>query len=182
MLEILSNLKPFLHTGVILLYSDNKFSKNRYSIVDNISARFHAIFLIDSKTGLTFLSKKFSKNLNKFNSDNEDLISGFLNALNYFVKELDFENESIEEVNFKNNRILYEQKGRLMAIAISKKTDIGIERRFLSMIINDFYLSFKVYIENFCGDVRIFEKFKDKLDLYKIPSVIQPKHSKIISG
>ncbi len=164
------------------MYSNNRVSKYRYSIIDNLSDRFHAIFLIDAKTGLTFLSKKFSKNFNKFNSDNEDLISGFLNALNYFVKELDFDNESIEEVNFKNNRILYKQKGRLMAIAISKKTNIEIERTFLSMIINDFYLSFKVNIENFCGDVKIFEKFKDKIDLYKIPSVIQPKHSKIIPG
>lgn len=164
------------------MYSNNRVSKYRYSIIDNLSDRFHAIFLIDAKTGLTFLSKKFSKNFNKFNSDNEDLISGFLNALNYFVKELDFDNESIEEVNFKNNRILYEQKGRLMAIAISKKTNIEIERTFLSMIINDFYLSFKVNIENFYGDVKIFEKFKDKIDLYKIPSVIQPKHSKIIPG
>lgn len=181
-MEILSNLKPFLYTGVILLYSNNRVSKYKYSIVDNISARFHAIFFIDNKTGLTFLSKKFSRNFNKFNSDNEDLISGFLNALNYFVKELDFDNESIEEVNFKNNRILYEQKGRLMAIAISKKTDIEIERCFLRMIINDFYLSFKFNIENFYGDVRIFEKFKSKFDLYKIPSVIQPTHSKIIPG
>ncbi len=161
---------------------DSDILKYKYSHIDNISARFHAIFFIDNKTGLTFLSKKFSKNFNKFNSDNEDLISGFLNALNYFVKELDFENESIEEVNFKNNRILYEQKGRLMAIGISKKTNIEIERKFLSMIINDFCLSFKFNIENFCGDVRIFEKFKSKLDLYKIPSVIQPTHSKIILG
>ena len=161
---------------------DSDILKYKYSHIENESNIFHAIFLIDSKTGLTFLSKRFSNNLCKFNSDNEDLISGFLNALNHFVKELDFENESIEEVNFKNNRILYEQKGRLMAIAISKKTDIGIERRFLSMIINDFYLSFKFNIENFCGDVRIFEKFKSKLDLYKIPSVIQPTHSKIIPG
>jgi len=160
------------------MYSENGFSRYNYSAIDTMSERFHAIFLIDAKTGLTFLSKKFSKNFDKFNTDNEDLISGFLNALNYFVKELDFEDESIEEVNFKNNRILYKQKERLMAVAISKKTDIEVEHKILSNILNDFYHSFKINIENFTGNVKIFESFKQNLNFYNKTSEMRRSYLK----
>ena len=57
--------------------------------IDNISSqesRFHALYFLDNLTGALLLSKKYTEN-SEFSS-NEDLISGFLNALNLFIKEI----------------------------------------------------------------------------------------------
>ena len=83
--------------------------------------RFHAIYFLNSETGSLLLSKKYSPNT-KFSSY-EDLISGFLNALNLFMSEIKpgSMDDEIQEVNFKESRILYERRGRLSVIAISKK-------------------------------------------------------------
>ncbi len=148
-----------------MLFED-KSSEFKYSHVDSEFNRFHAIFLIDAKSGLTFCSKKYSTSMGKFNKHSDDLITGFLNALNYFVKEIDNANESIQEINFKKSRLLYDQKGRLMVIGFSKKTDVNIEREILSDILNDFYTKYRNYIENFKGNVQIFENFKKDLDHY----------------
>ena len=69
--------------------------------------RFHAIYFLDSTTGSLLLSKKYTDNT-QFSS-HEDLISGFLNALNLFMSEIKSESadDQIQEVNFKESRILY---------------------------------------------------------------------------
>ncbi len=126
------------------------FNIDRFSSDDN---RFHAIYFLDNVSGSLLLSKKYTRNT-KFSS-HEDLISGFLNALNLFISEIKPEsiNDEIQEVNFKESRILYERKGRLSVIAISKKTNLQVERVILHQIMEDFYYRFESSIRNFNGNV-----------------------------
>lgn len=155
------------------MYSENNSNRFKYSHIETDYNRFHAIFLIDAKSGLTFLSKKFSAGFDQYDEFNEDLISGFLNAINYFVREINSASESIQEINFKNSRILYDQVGRLMVIAISKKTDIVVERKIISNILDDFYNSYKFNIENFKGNIQVFKKFRSNLERYHLTGFLR---------
>jgi len=121
--------------------------------IDSDDNRFHAIYFLDNISGSLLLSKKYSHNA-KFSS-HEDLISGFLNALNLFMSEIKSEpmDDEIQEVNFKESRILYERRGRLSVIAISKKTNLQVERAILHQIMEDFYFRFESTIRNFNGNV-----------------------------
>ncbi|MFX1257926.1 MAG: hypothetical protein ACFFAN_08710 [Promethearchaeota archaeon] len=124
--------------------------------------RFHAIYFIDSLTNSLLLSKKYSNLL----ETNEDLISNFLSALNTFIKEIKKDkNEEIQEINFKDTRILYERKRRLLIIGISKKTNLQIERSILHEILNDFYNCFENQIDGFSGFVDpAIAKYKKRLE------------------
>jgi hypothetical protein len=115
--------------------------------------RFHAIYFLDNLTGSLLLSNKYTDN-SKFSSY-EDLISGFLNALNLFMNEIKPESvdDEIQEVNFRESRILYERKGRLSVIGITKKTNLQAERVILRKIMEDFYYKFESVIKNFNGNI-----------------------------
>ena len=147
----------------------NSDPKNHYGFdIDKISSdenRFYAIYFIDNLTGSLLLCNKYNSNVNLFS--NEDLICGFLNALNLFINELKLESKEdrIQEINFKETRILYEQKGRLSVIAISKKTNLGIEREIIHNLMEDFYFKFENSINNFNGILDpSFLDFKKRLD------------------
>jgi len=135
----------------------NKKLEKTYGFnIEKINAddnRFHAIYFLNSETGSLLLSKKYSPNT-KFSSY-EDLISGFLNALNLFMNEIKpgSMDDEIQEVNFKESRILYERRGRLSVIAISKKTNLQVERVILHQIMEDFYNRFESAIRNFNGSI-----------------------------
>ncbi|MFX0075933.1 MAG: hypothetical protein ACFE96_10855 [Candidatus Hermodarchaeota archaeon] len=136
---------------------NNKTGERSYgfelSEIDVSNNRFHAIYFLDNLTGSLLLSNKYSNN-NKFSSY-EDLISGFLNALNLFMSEIkpESEDDEIQEVNFRESRILYERRGRLSVIAISKKTNLQAERVILRKIMEDFYSRFEYSIRNFNGNI-----------------------------
>ena len=110
--------------------------------------RFHSIYFIDSTSGAVLVSSRYSNN---YTDTSEDLISGFLNAINMFIKEVKDDKEEIQEINFNGTRILYERKGRLAVIGISKKTNLQIERGILHEILNDFYYRFEHQINHFKG-------------------------------
>ena len=123
---------------------------------------FHAIYILDSYTGALFVSNKFSESPNLSNT-NEDLISSFLNAMNLFINEINAD-EEIQEINFKQMRILYERKDRLMVIAISKKKDLQVEKYYIHEILNDFYIRFKTEIRQFNGIIdKEMSSYKMKL-------------------
>lgn len=124
------------------------FDLERYRNRDNC---FEAIYFLDNLSGSLFLSNKYAGKTKLFS--NEDLVCGFLNALNHFIKELkpDSKDDEIQEINFKETRILYERKGRLSVIAVSKKTNLEIERLMLHGIMEDFYYNFENSIRNFNG-------------------------------
>ena len=119
--------------------------------IDSQESLFHAIYFLDYETGSLFVSNRFSDNLSFLR---DDLICSFLNAINLFINELkEGGNEELQEINFKDTRILYEREGRLLVIAITKKNDVRIERGIVREILEDFYLRFKKYINNFNGAI-----------------------------
>lgn len=137
----------------MVLKWDNNADGNNYGFKlkphDENQDIFHAIYLVDNYTGALFVSNKYSS-ISNFSNTNEDLISGFLNAMNLFINEINV-NEEIQEINFKQMRILYERKDRLMVIAISKKQDLQIEKYIVHEILTDFYFRFKKQITQFNG-------------------------------
>ncbi|MHA2180511.1 MAG: hypothetical protein ACXAAH_03715 [Promethearchaeota archaeon] len=124
---------------------------------------FHAIYFLDYETGSLFVSNRFSNNLSFLR---DDLICSFLNAINLFINELnEGGNEELQEINFKDTRILYEREGRLLVIAVTRKNDIQIERGIVREILEDFYLRFKSYINNFNGAISpIMIDYKKRLE------------------
>jgi hypothetical protein len=131
---------------------------------------FHAIYFLDNLTGSLLLCKQYSDNMNS--TSNGDLISGFLNALNLFIKEIKpgDTDEEIQEINFRETRILYERIGRLSAIAITKKLNLKFERHLLRYIINDFYNRYENSINRFNGiiepSILNYEKKLEMLNYY----------------
>jgi hypothetical protein len=121
---------------------------------DNLSSqecRFHALYLIDYETGALLVSNRYTDNLNLLK---DDLICSFLNAIDLFINEVNKGvNEELQEINFRGTRILYEREGRLLAIAITKKTNLQMERGILREIVEDFYIRFKGDINSFNGEV-----------------------------
>ncbi len=145
--------------------------------IENLNSneqRFHAIYFLDNLTGSLLLCNKYTTNITLFS--NEDLICGFLNALNLFINELKLESkeDEIQEINFKETRILYERKGRLSVIAISKKTNLAAERVILHDVMEDFYQKFEHAITNFNGivDPSILQ-YKKKLENRNLDSLLR---------
>lgn len=113
--------------------------------------RFHAIYFIDYETGAMLVSNRFTSNSNFLK---DDLICSFLNALNLFINEInEGADEELQEINFRDTRILYQREGRLLAIAITKKTNLQMERGIFREIVEDFYTRFKTYINSFNGAI-----------------------------
>ena len=140
--------------------------------VNSQDSRFHAIYFLDNLTGALLLSKKYTDN-SEFSS-NEDLISGFLNALDLFIKEIKSKSkeDEIQEINFQETRLMYARKERLSVIAVTKKTNLEIERGILNEIVNDFYTIFEYSINHFNGiidpQIKLYKKRLDKINLNKL--------------
>ncbi len=114
---------------------------------------FHTIYFIDNITGSLLVSNNYLVG-SCISETNEDLISSFLNAINLFIKEIKKDDkEEIQEINFKDTRILYEKKGRLTCIGISNKTNLKLERKIIREMINDFYFRFEHKINCFNGKI-----------------------------
>ncbi len=132
------------------LYKDINYGFKRESDFRD-QERFHAIYLVDSVSGSVLVSNRYSDN-KILTETSEDLISSFLNAMNMFMKEIkNDQQDEIQEINFKDSRILYEQRGRLMCIGITKKTDLPAERAILHDVLIDFYQKFEYEINQFKG-------------------------------
>jgi len=130
--------------------SGNKFGFSLEKF-NSQECRFHAIYFIDYESGALFVSNRYSDALSFLK---DDLICSFLNAINLFINEINKGvKEELQEINFKGTRILYEREGRLLAIAITKKTNLQMERGILREIVEDFYIRFKNFINNFNGAV-----------------------------
>jgi len=153
----------------------NKDTRNYGFKFENINSQeslFHAIYFLDYETGSLLVSNRFSDNLSFLR---DDLICSFLNAINLFINELkEGGNEELQEINFRDTRILYEREGRLLVIAITRKNDIQIERGIVREILEDFYLRFKTYINNFNGaiDPKVVN-YKKRLECMNLNNVFK---------
>ena len=140
---------------MVFKWNENVSNKGYGFNLEQINPResiFHAIYFVDSLTGALLVSNKYSDKSIGLSDKSEDLISGFLNAINMFIREIkNNKNDEIQEINFRDSRILYEKMGRLLCIAISKKTELNVERQIVHEILNDFYYRFENEINNFNG-------------------------------
>ncbi|MHA1670853.1 MAG: hypothetical protein ACTSV5_09775 [Promethearchaeota archaeon] len=139
------------------------FSNRQQDVNSN---RFLAIYFLDKLSGSLLLSKEYSLSPNS--AIDMDLIGGFLNALNLFIKEVKpgDKSEEIQEINFDETRILYERYGRLLVIAITRKTSLNIERSILKQIVHDFYSRFEGSINHFDGRIEpSILKYKKRLEI-----------------
>lgn len=130
-------------------------SKNNFGFkleeYNSQECRFHALYFIDYETGALLVSNRYTDKLSFLK---DDLICSFLNAINLFINEINGgANEELQEINFRGTRILYQREGRLLAIAITKKTNLQLERGILKEIVEDFYIRFKHQINNFNGEI-----------------------------
>jgi hypothetical protein len=154
-------------------YDNFGFDVTELRQINHNKKRFHAIYFIDYLTGSLLLSNKYT-NESKFSEVNEDLIGSFLNAMNLFINEVSHnenEEEEIREINFKDSRILYERRGRLMVIGFTKKTNLLIERTILQNLLEDFYVRFEHKINHFNGiidpEILNYKKKLNNSDLSK---------------
>jgi hypothetical protein len=140
--------------------------------VNSQECRFHAIYFIDYETGALLVSNRYTNSLNFLK---EDLICSFLNAINLFINEVnEGVNEELQEINFKGTRIIYQREGRLLAIAITRKTNLQMERGILREIVEDFYIRFKNYINNFNGEVNpSILNYKKRLERLNLNSLFK---------
>ncbi len=153
----------------------NKANRDYGFNMENINSQeslFHAIYFLDYETGSLLVSNRFSDNLSFLR---DDLICSFLNAINHFINELkEGGNEELQEINFKDTRILYEREGRLLVIAVTRKNDVRIERGIVREILEDFYLRFKKYINNFNGAIDpLILNYKKRLESMNLNSVFK---------
>ena len=140
--------------------------------INSQESLFHAIYFLDYETGSLLVSNRFSNNLSFLR---DDLICGFLNAINLFINELkEGSNEELQEINFKDTRILYEREGKLLVIAVTKKNDIRIERGIVREILEDFYLRFKSSINSFNGAISPeIADYKKRLECMNLNTVFK---------
>jgi hypothetical protein len=122
---------------------------------------FHAIFLIESNTGLTLASRKFSN----YDYD-EDLISGMFKALESFISHLSYSNqfERIQEINFQGSCIIFDRRGPVTAVAITQKMDCTVEHQILKSLLDRFINDYGVHLEYFRGNIAPFQDFQRKLN------------------
>ena len=93
-----------------------------------------------------------------------DLFSGLLGAV-YTITEEISESGGIETMELKEMRLLYGCVSEMIfIIAASKDEDISILRRFLSTVSATFMKKYGSEIENFAGNVGIFQDFKIELN------------------
>ncbi|MFX1387390.1 MAG: hypothetical protein ACFE9M_09260 [Promethearchaeota archaeon] len=156
----------------------NNFNKNGNTFgftLDKFNSEessFHAIYFIDYETGSLLVSNRYTNNIDYLK---DDLICSFLSAINLFINEINRgAKEELQEINFKGTRILYEREGRLLAIAITKKTNLQVERGILREIVEDFYIRFKSYINSFNGEISpALLDYKKRLESMKLNSLFK---------
>ncbi len=131
---------------------------------------FHAIFLIDSRSGCDLISQNYSQKV-----FDVDIISGMLRALEMFVSHLAYSQdyEQLQEINFQGLRIVYERLGpstqSVLCVGISKKEEnLDMEHQILKNVLLEFYSNYFPYLSDFRGDVVPFRSFKERLLHYKV--------------
>lgn len=127
-----------------------------------------AIFIINS-SGHLFYSK-FNKEKTNFKNF-EVQISGFISAITIFSKKLICQEPDVnlKKISFgKQNFYLVTEQNVIFAylIEVEKKEDIN--KRYLSLVTEEFLSKYKDNIVNFKGDISMFNDFDQEIEQYFI--------------
>jgi predicted hydrocarbon binding protein len=126
----------------------------------------HAIFLLNAKSGVEFLSKQFyeEKSTNEVVID-PTLISGFLNAIFSFSREARI--GRLSEVQAEDLTFVYrvDQDGQVLIVAlVDSETDKNLLEDILQSIASHFREKYPSVGEQWAYDQAFFEGFEEVLD------------------
>ncbi len=125
--------------------------------------------LILSTGGILLFSKNFfvDPENEPANLLNDDLIGGFLTAINSFAKEI--KGGAIKSLNFRNFNFIYSYDDRFgcMFVLITDIDDLEEDvREKVEMMKNEFIKRYSDEIERFAGLVSVFDDFDEYIDKY----------------
>ena len=150
--------------GNRLLYYNhwNKTYLYRQNPMKNPSDKtlIHSVYVIHQVTGVCVIYRKYGTI-----EFNEDLIAGFLTALGDFSKEVTRGkgNLKILDMVVYNIHLVFRNK-ILVAAASDKKDSKEIAQNKLEIILNNFLDRYLPIFEDWKGDVRLFDDFKEYID------------------
>ena len=137
--------------------------------LDIISIR--QLLIIHRKSGTTIFSKSFYEN-----ETDPDLISGFLTAISAFEQELVGVTGGLEELKYKNIRILISIGNLISTCLIIDGDHVPSDNlnQLFSSFRNEFENRFKEELEGFEGFVAPFRDINDLLERYFEVSILEP--------
>ncbi|MHA1462887.1 MAG: hypothetical protein ACTSQ0_07455 [Candidatus Heimdallarchaeota archaeon] len=134
--------------------------------------------LIIIKDSLTIFSENFG-NCHKLNSD-PLLLSAFFDALLIFANE--FEQGKLEQLSFKNTKVHFYSKDKILFLAISDIEDKqGVIQTKLKKIAKFFLDKYAKILTNYSGETSQFKEFKNLLIEEKIAQINCGKYSECSS-
>ncbi|MFX1321774.1 MAG: nitrilase-related carbon-nitrogen hydrolase [Promethearchaeota archaeon] len=115
------------------------------------------IFII-ARGGILCYSKNFFEQIDI----DETVISGFLKAISDFAKEI--KGGEVKALNFRNFKFIYSYSFEfdcIFVIVIDKDDLVQDTRTKLELMKNEFIIKYKPFLENWTGNVSVFEDFDD---------------------
>ena len=120
----------------------------------------HSVYVIHQVTGVCVIYRKYGTI-----EFNEDLIAGFLTALGDFSKEVTRGKGDLKILDMVVYNIHLVFRNRILVAAASDKKDSKeIAQNKLEIILNSFLDRYLHLFEDWKGDVRLFEEFKEYID------------------
>jgi hypothetical protein len=125
---------------------------------------FRAIYFVHEPSGVLLFIRSFD-----YEMPDPDLVSGFITAINSFASSISktLSRDAIRSINMDDMRIIYLRIGDLLSVAVSKNINQNEEQAMLNYLAHEFHSTYKIYIENFSGNIKIFESFEQKLILFE---------------
>ena len=158
-----------LSSNLISTLSKNAPSSEISRICDEAMPRNSAVsaLFIIGYAGHSFISKV--NRHNKYMSDHEIQIGGFISAILSFSKEV-VQNESracLKSINFGDQQLCIAVKENvIIAYVVDGDADTDQIERYVNLIIEEFLEQFSERIEDFSGDLTPFCEFENIIDNY----------------
>ncbi len=118
------------------------------------------IFIL-ARGGILCYSKNFFEQIDI----DETVISGFLKAISDFAKEI--KGGEVKTLNFRNFKFIYSYSFEfdcIFVVVIDKDDFVQETRIKLELMKNEFIIKYKPFLENWTGNVSVFEDFDDFVD------------------
>ncbi len=120
----------------------------------------HNVYLIHQLTGICLIHRKYGSI-----EFNQDLVSGFLTALKDFSVEFSKGSGELKVIDMQVFYLmLVFKEGVLITAAADKNDDSKITHKALSDVIDKFVERFGDKLDDWSGDIRVFQGFDDLID------------------
>jgi len=120
----------------------------------------HNVYLIHQLTGICLIHRKYGRI-----EFNQDLVSGFLTALKDFSVEFSKGSGELKVIDMQVFYLmLVFKEGVLITAAADKNDDSKITHKALSDVIDKFVERFGDKLDDWSGDIRVFQGFDELID------------------